>query len=134
MKRRRATALLEDLLGRVGGDEWPVRLVEAVYVFGSYARGATELGEVDVIVDFNRDMRWASHFVHCMSYGKNPLTIINRALKGNSRSISIIYGRESHEGVPMTLLWKKGETIDAALERLRAMPEDTSVGRRPASG
>ncbi|WP_254708112.1 nucleotidyltransferase domain-containing protein [Streptomyces lunaelactis] len=39
------------------GGSWPLELVDAVYVFGSYARGALEPGDVDVAVDFRQDER-----------------------------------------------------------------------------
>jgi predicted nucleotidyltransferase len=60
MKRDRATELLEGLLRRVSkGAGWPLEVVESVRVFGSYARGALEPGDVDVAVDLNRQhTRW----------------------------------------------------------------------------
>ncbi|WP_262505884.1 hypothetical protein [Streptomyces sp. TRM68367] len=42
MKRERATTLVEDMLRRLDeGTDWPLTLVDEVYLFGSYARGAT---------------------------------------------------------------------------------------------
>ncbi|PKW18687.1 hypothetical protein A8926_6807 [Saccharopolyspora spinosa] len=35
-------ALLEELLRHAAGSEWPAGVVRAVFVFGSYARGAVE--------------------------------------------------------------------------------------------
>lgn len=134
MKRRRATALLEDLLQKLVTDEWPVHLVDSVYVFGSYARGALDPADVDVAVDFRRDDRWTSHFVHCMSYGKNPYVVFTRALRGNTRSVSIIFEPQSYEDIPMTLLWQRGESIDTARERLHAISADPGAGRAPRHG
>ncbi|WP_410589514.1 nucleotidyltransferase domain-containing protein [Amycolatopsis sp. lyj-23] len=109
-------------------------LVQSIYVFGSYARGALEPADVDIAVDFSRDRRWTSHFVHCMSYGKNPYVVFNKALRGNSRSVSIIFEPQSYEDIPMTLLWQRGESIDTALERLHAIPADPAAGRAPRHG
>jgi hypothetical protein len=132
MKRSRATALLEELLRNLAKDEWPVPLVNSVYVFGSYARGALEPADVDVAVDFRRDERWTRHFVRCMSYSKNPYVVFNKALRGNARSVSIIFDpQRSYEDIPMTLLWQRGEPIDAALVRLRAISPDPTAGRAP---
>ena len=43
VKRQRATELAGQLLSALDGgqQDWPVSLVTEVYVFGSYARGAT---------------------------------------------------------------------------------------------
>ncbi|WP_159043405.1 nucleotidyltransferase domain-containing protein [Streptomyces sp. NBRC 110028] len=49
MKRERATQLLTDMLGRLEASGWPLDLVDEVYVFGSYARGALEPADVDVV-------------------------------------------------------------------------------------
>ncbi|MEV4058027.1 nucleotidyltransferase domain-containing protein [Amycolatopsis sp. NPDC049688] len=134
MKRSRATALVEDLLGNLTSSEWPIPLVESVSVFGSYARGALEPADVDIAVDFHRDERWTRHFVHCMSYSKNPFTVFTRALRGNTRSVSIIFEPQNYPDIPMTLLWQKGEAVETALERLRAIPADPDAGRAPRDG
>lgn len=42
MKRKQATALVDELPRRAQGTEWPLELVRTVYVFGSYARGALD--------------------------------------------------------------------------------------------
>jgi len=52
LKRDRATQLLEEILGHlVTGGEW-LDLVDDVYVFGSYARGAPEPGDIDIAVEY----------------------------------------------------------------------------------
>jgi hypothetical protein len=132
MKRSRATALVEGLLQNLTKDEWPVPLVNTVYLFGSYARGALEPADVDVAVDFRRDDRWSRHFVRCMSYGKNPYVVFNKALRGNTRSVSIVFDpHQSYGDIPMTLLWQRGEPLDTALERLHAISADPDAGRAP---
>lgn len=110
-----------------------MKLIQAVYVFGSYARGATEPNDVDVAIDFRRDDdRWRSHFIHCMSYGKSPYVVFRKALRGNARNVSLLFEpHEGHDDVPMTLLWRRGEPVDVALERLHAIPVDLSAGRAP---
>jgi predicted nucleotidyltransferase len=70
MKRQRATHLAEQMLERLaaGDEEWPLKLVTEVYVFGSYARGAAEPHDLDVEVEIDRQHeRWISHFVTCLS-------------------------------------------------------------------
>lgn len=58
MKRERATRLLADMITRLEGGAWPLGLVEEVYVFGSYARGALEPNDVDVVIEHGTDERW----------------------------------------------------------------------------
>jgi hypothetical protein len=111
------------------GEDWPVGLVQAVYVFGSYARGAVEPGDVDVAVDLKRDDRWISHCIRSMEYGRDPYVVFRQALRGRTRSVSILFQRhEGHDDVPMTLLWRRGEPVDIALERVRAIPVDPTAG------
>lgn len=89
MKRERAVALTEDLLRRLdeSRDEWPVSLITEVYVFGSVARGALEPHDIDIAIEHvTDDERWLSHFVTCMSYGRNPYVQMRRTLIGNRRS------------------------------------------------
>jgi hypothetical protein len=132
LKRERATALLEELLQRATGDDWPVELVEAVYVFGSYSRGAPEPGDLDVAVDLKRDGRWTSQFIQSMAYGRDPYSGLRQALRGRSRSVSILFERDSgHDDVPMTLLWERGEPLDTAIERVHAINVDPAAGRAP---
>lgn len=133
MKREQATALVDELLRRAQGSEWPIELVRTVYVFGSYARGALEPGDVDIAVDIDRSNdRWRSHFIYSMSYGQDPYTALRVALRGRSRSVSILFDPHSgHDDVPMTVLWQRGESLDVALARLRAIPPDPTAGRAP---
>lgn len=133
MKRKQATALVDDLLRRAQGTEWPLELVRTVYVFGSYARGALEPGDVDIAVDIDRDNdRWRSHFIHSMSYGQDPYTALRVALRGRSRSVSILFEPHSgHDDVPMTMLWQRGESLDSALASLHAVQPDSTAGRAP---
>lgn len=58
MKRERGTRLLADMIDRLEGGVWPLGLVEEVYVFGSYARGALEPKDIDVVVEHGTDKQW----------------------------------------------------------------------------
>jgi hypothetical protein len=131
LKRERATALLEKLLQHAVSDVWPASLVEAVYLFGSYARGAVEPGDLDIAVDLRRDERWTNHFIRSMDYGRDPYTVLRQALRGRSRGVSILFNRDGHDDVPMTLLWQRSEPLDLALERAGAIAVDPAAGRAP---
>lgn len=133
MKREHATQLLEDLLRQARSKAWPAALVRAVYVFGSYARGALQPGDLDVAVDIDvRDERWLAHHGYCTSYGYNPYSILNQALRGHKRSVAITFERQAlPPDVPLTLIWRRGETLDHAVDRVHAIPLDPTAGHAP---
>jgi hypothetical protein len=133
VQRDRATVLLEQLLERVVGTDWPIALVNEVHVFGSYARGSVAPGDVDVAVHLKRgDERWTQHVIHCMSYGRDPHAVLRKALRGAARSVSILVDpTDGYDDVPMTLLWRRGEPLADALQRLHAIPPDPNAGRAP---
>jgi predicted nucleotidyltransferase len=56
MKRQQATGKVEFLLQRLadGRHQWPLSMVTRVHVFGSYARGAVEPHDVDLVIETNR--------------------------------------------------------------------------------
>lgn len=134
MKRERATTLLNDMLDRLEAGDWPLDLVDEILVFGSYARGALNPSDVDMVVEHRRDDRLVSEFVHALSYGRDPSASMKRALKGNSRGLQIHFGERKTleaEGFELTLLWTRGEPVDAARIRLAAITPDPEAGRAP---
>lgn len=74
MKRARATELLEEMLRHLDASgDWPLNLVDAVYLFGSYTRGALEPNDFDVAVDFRQDEQMRERFVaYLVSSGRDP--------------------------------------------------------------
>ncbi|MFJ2162845.1 nucleotidyltransferase domain-containing protein [Streptomyces sp. NPDC087856] len=134
MKRERATTLLYDMLDRLEGGGWPLDLVDEILVFGSYARGALNPSDVDLVVEHRRDGRLTSEFLHSLSYGGDPSASMKRALKGRSRGLQIHFGERKSleaEGFELTLLWTRGEPVDAARARLAAITPDPEAGRAP---
>src|SRR2546430_5595555 len=134
VKRQRATQLAEQLLNALStrAEEWPLSIVTEVYVFGSYARGATDPHDLDIDVEINRhDDRWISHFATCLAYGRDPYTIIRRALVGAARSYQFLFEARDRVDFPLTLLWRHGDPDAAALGRLHAIGVDDTPGRAP---
>lgn len=134
MKRERATTLLNDMLDRLEAGGWPLDLVDEILVFGSYARGALNPSDVDLVVEHRRDDRLTSEFLHSLSYGGDPSASMKRALKGRSRGLQIHFGERKSleaEGLELTLLWTRGEPVDAARARLAAITPDPAAGRAP---
>ncbi|MCC3770875.1 nucleotidyltransferase domain-containing protein [Streptomyces sp. UNOC14_S4] len=138
MKRERATALLEDMLRRLDeGQEWPLCLVDAVYLFGSYARGALEPNDVDVAVGYHRDKEMNARFVSFMvSSGRDPHVDLRQALIGRRRGIQFLWDASEREhleqeGARMLPLWRRGDSLEQSLSVLRSIEEDPDAGRAP---
>ncbi|WP_331772961.1 hypothetical protein OG948_56960 (plasmid) [Embleya sp. NBC_00888] len=119
-----------------GGDlSWPISLVQQVWVFGSFARGACEPQDVDVAVRFERDERMRQAVVEAILSGRaNPYAPLRRALAGTSRGLQFQF--EDHarerlraEGTAMLSLWQRGDTLPQARTVLHSIPEDPSAGR-----
>ncbi|MDH6436016.1 hypothetical protein M2158_004556 [Streptomyces sp. SAI-144] len=137
MKRERATMLVEDVLRRLDeGADWPLTLVDELYVFGSYARGALEPHDVDIAVDFRRDERMRQLEIASIFSSRNPHSELRQQLAGRSRGIQFQFDTAQRrqlksEGVPMLRLWRRGDTLQQALSTLHAIQPDPSAGRAP---
>ncbi|MGA5082745.1 nucleotidyltransferase domain-containing protein [Streptomyces griseoincarnatus] len=126
--------LLNDMLDRLEEGGWPLDLVDEVLVFGSYARGALNPSDVDLVVEHRRDDRLTSESLHALSYGRDPSASMKRALKGDSRGLQIHFGERKTleaEGFALTPLWPRGEPVTAARARLAAITPDPTAGRAP---
>lgn len=106
-------------------------LVTGLYVFGSFARGAVEPHDVDLDVEFEGDERWMSHFISCLSYGRDPHSPIRRMLTGGKRGCQFQFNFLDRADFGMTLLWRRADTLQVALERLSAIQADPAAGRAP---
>lgn len=134
MKRERATRLLDDMITRLEQGGWPLGLVDEVYVFGSYVRGALEPNDVDVVVEHGTDKRWLGESLYASINGRDAYVGIRQALRGRTRGISFQFrGRDSlrDEGFDLFLLWRRGEPFSLARERLSSLKEDPSAGTAP---
>ena len=133
MKRSRAEQLLTDLLTRASTDQqWPISMVDEIHVFGSFARGALEPHDVDVVVEFTRDERYVAQFVQDLSHGRNPFAPLRRALAGGSRGLQFQFQELENlhrDQIATALLWKRGEPLPVALQRLRRIEADPQAGR-----
>lgn len=136
MKRARAVELIEQMLHRLDGSkEWPLDLVQQVWLFGSFARGALEPHDVDVAVRFDRDEQMKELIIQTLLSGRgNPYTPLRRALAGTSRGLQFQYedsvrAQLEAEGTVMLPLWQRGDTLAQALDVLHGIAEDPDAGR-----
>lgn len=40
-----------------------------------------------------------------------------------------MFGRERHDDIPMTLLWRRGESVEQAIDRVHAIAPDPAATR-----
>ncbi|WP_436758220.1 nucleotidyltransferase domain-containing protein [Streptosporangium sp. V21-05] len=134
MKRDNATELVElALTNQVAGqDTWPLEVIDKIYVFGSYARGALEPHDVDLFIEnTSGSRRWAHHVINSISRGSSPYSIIRQGLLGRRRGCQLVFDYDIQSDNEAVLLWQQGEPLETALGRLRAIEVDPAAGRAP---
>jgi len=95
MKRNTATTILRGILTKVdAGLSIPVT-IEAVYVFGSYARGALEPNDIDIIIIQHADRAWLDELWD------------RHYLKAHG-----VFRRHVSDA-----LWKRGQRVEAFIDR-----------------
>ncbi|HET7130521.1 MAG TPA: nucleotidyltransferase domain-containing protein [Gaiellaceae bacterium] len=125
---------IEGLLARVAtGEGRYLPRVREVWVFGSYARGALEVGDVDLAVEFDQtaDERglW---FATRLAGGFDHEGALRRELRGNQRVLELHLNELDElrkEGFEPQLLWMRGDSFETARDRLGALAPDASAGR-----
>jgi hypothetical protein len=118
------------ILAEGGGDVVP--LVTEFYVFGSYARGASVVGDIDVDVEYERDEQRRLLEYRRLASGRNPRSDLMRELFRGQRIFQPHFGeREGLLGEVggLVLLWRRGESLEEARERLHALRLDPAAGR-----
>ncbi|WP_329404374.1 nucleotidyltransferase domain-containing protein [Streptomyces melanogenes] len=117
------------------GGPWPLELVDAVYVFGSFARGALQPNDVDLAVDFSQDERMRQRsLAYLVASGRDPRIDLRQALIGRKRGAQFQFGAPERErleadGVVMLRLWSRGTPLTEALAVLDGIQEDPDAGR-----
>lgn len=133
MKRERALELVELLLRNLSAkrDQWPLDLVTEVYLFGSFARGALNPHDVDVDIEHETPWDWATRCTSMQIEGRDPYSLFRRPLLEGRRGCQVLFNHRREADFEMTLLWKRGESLEAALERLHGIKPDPAAGRAP---
>jgi predicted nucleotidyltransferase len=136
VKRSEATKRIEGLLARiVKGEGSYLPRVREVWIFGSYARDALEVGDVDLAVEFDQTKDEAGVWLATlMAGGFDHFGALRRELPGNQRALEIHFNELDDlrkEGFEPLLLWRRGDSLEEARARLGALAPDGSA-RRPA--
>jgi hypothetical protein len=135
VRRSEATRRLEQLLANAAGGGRYVRRIREIWVFGSYARGAGEVGDIDLDVEYANDRELSMEAVRALSHGRDPHAGFNRELRGTQRIFQLHYGQRDAlvREFPGELvqLYTHGESLEQTLARLHALPEQAEAGRAP---
>lgn len=135
MRRSEATRRLEQLLANAADGGRYSAQIRAIWVFGSYARGAAEVGDIDLDVEYANDRELSMEAVRALSHGRDPHAGFNRELRGSQRIFQLHYGQrdELAREFPGELvqLYAHGESSEQTLARLHAIPEQAEAGRAP---
>lgn len=132
MKRADATSRLQDILRRVASGGWPSDLIDEIAVFGSYARGALTVGDLDLFVHHHVDERLGDFRVSAMFERRNPDLPLDRLIRGPARSIHPVYNQRRVQGATdddAVIVFRRGDSLAQALARLDAIQEDTDATR-----
>jgi predicted nucleotidyltransferase len=129
MPREKATAALSALLGAICAGGAHADCVTAVYVFGSYARGALTVGDVDVDIEYDArlDPAVERELIDAVVVGRDWNTPFRKALKP-PRALQVLFSRIEMIEEPV-LVYERGETLDQALSRIEAIVPDPEAGR-----
>jgi Nucleotidyltransferase domain len=107
--------------------------VREVWVFGSYARGALAVGDVDLAVEFDQTKDEAGRsFATLMAGGFDHLGALRRELRGNQRALELHFNELDDlrtEGFEPQLVWRRGDSLEEARARLAALAPDPSARR-----
>lgn len=132
MKRTIATRALEDALARVVKGGRYEDLVKTIHVFGSYARGALEPDDIDILVSRASAWWFSSQFATDMARGRDAYLDIKHAVVGRSRRFHVLFDAPGNgELAEAVLIYQRGDTLEQARGRLRAIPVNEVAGRAP---
>lgn len=137
MRRDRATAILDEMLQRVcsATHDPALPLVAKIDLFGSYARGALDPGDIDLNVILNRDVvdkMFDFNDIMAAAHWK----MVKRFLVGRRPFVNMLFERpetliSSMPTIQLLHLWSRGDDLATARERLHAICEDPSAGWAP---
>jgi hypothetical protein len=129
--RDAATERLRTVLERVCSGGRYESCVTELWVFGSYARGAPRVGDLDLDAELEETTEVAREGVDLMFAGRDPMARFRKALRGNSRSVQLVFGFAKQLGPDAVLVYRRGDSLEDAVARVDAISEDESAGRAP---
>lgn len=129
MPHERATGYLLELLERICLGGKYLECITAVHAFGSWSRGAIEVGDVDLNITYDArlDDEVNHELVRRLATGRDWNTPFRKALKPR-RALHIMFNQLEMVGGPV-LVYERGDSLAAATARVCNIAEDSSAGR-----
>ncbi|HEX3359515.1 MAG TPA: hypothetical protein VHS74_00850 [Solirubrobacterales bacterium] len=125
MKREAGTQRLEELLTNVAAEGRHARMADEIWLFASYARGAQAPGDLDLEIIITPDEKYQRDEVQAFFGHRHPGIDFLRELRGRRRGFEIGISRSSEIDFPeKTLLYRRGDDLQQAMDRLHAIPID----------
>jgi predicted nucleotidyltransferase len=127
--REKATAALSALLQTISDGGRYADCVTAVHVFGSYARGALAVGDVDVNIEYDAklDAVVEREVLDMLVSGRDWNTPFRKALKP-ARALQVMFNRRGMLAEAVAV-YERGDDLNAALARVSAIKPDPDAGR-----
>lgn len=127
--REQATGYVLELLERICAGGKYLDCITTVHAFGSWARGASEVGDVDLVIthDSRLNEEVNQEMVDNIVAGRDWNTPFRKELKPR-RALQIMFGYLEMVAEPV-LLYQRGDTLKDAEARVRAIAEDLEAGR-----
>lgn len=152
--RARATKKLDDVLARLVAGEPPLDRLRTAWILGSYARGAPDVGDIDLYLEIDETRSRGKQALDALYRRAHPYSEVVKALGCGSRSVVSIdvepkfldedtsEDRDAIRPVtpnlghaitaepfdpPPMLLWARGDKLETARSRLAAIPEDPAA-------
>jgi predicted nucleotidyltransferase len=114
--RARAERCVAELLARadaINADAEAFYRVKAIWVYGSYVKGAAELGDIDLMVDLRHDGSAAYHALADDMHGRLAVSerLYRRAkqrLRGGNGHLHLIWHKSKHVTGPVKQIYPRG--------------------------
>lgn len=118
-----------ELLETICAGKGAAKCVTAVYAFGSWSRGALEVGDVDIDIEYDdlRDPETRRQMFDAVLAARDPLAVLRKALKPR-RTLQVLFESADNLG-QRVLIYKDGDNLEAALARVHSIELDADAGR-----
>jgi hypothetical protein len=129
MPRDQATAFLLELLGRVCAGGKYIDCVTAIHAFGSWSRGAAEVGDIDLNISYDHrlDDEVNDELVRLLVKGRDWDAPFRKALKPRG-ALHLMFNRLEMVGEPV-LVYERGDSFEMAVTRVGDIAEDLEAGK-----
>lgn len=103
--------------------------ITAVHAFGSWSRGAAEVGDIDLNVSYDHrlDDEVNQELVRMLVKGRDWNTPFRKALKPR-RALQVMFNQLEMIAEPV-LVYERGDNLDAVAARIRSIADDPEAGR-----